>query len=152
MLFGKFVLDCVKSNLRGSKFKIFLGCMPPDPLVHTHTSPGMSVIMLVLVTFIVSCSTVLKIIKYNAVQHYKWTSMIGTNIYWKMRQGKVIDKHAWYIYHASVVALFPSKFEASMHLLELFYDPHNFMMTVCFRSTGILVVRKQSNRKCGQFY
>ena len=32
--FGKFVPDCVRSNLRGSKFKIFLGGMPPDP--HTH--------------------------------------------------------------------------------------------------------------------
>ena len=26
-----FVPDCVRSNLRGSKFKIFLGGMPPDP-------------------------------------------------------------------------------------------------------------------------
>ena len=33
MLFGKFVPDCIRSNLRGSKFKIFLGGggMPPDP-------------------------------------------------------------------------------------------------------------------------
>ena len=35
MLFGKFVPDCVRSNLRGSKFKIFLGG-PQTPLVATH--------------------------------------------------------------------------------------------------------------------
>ena len=32
MLFGKFVPDCIRSDLRRSKFKIFLGGgMPPDP-------------------------------------------------------------------------------------------------------------------------
>ena len=35
MIFGKFVPDCVRSNLRGSKFKIFLG---GKPLVGTHTT------------------------------------------------------------------------------------------------------------------
>ena len=30
-LFGKFVPDCIRSNLRGSKFKSFLGVMSPDP-------------------------------------------------------------------------------------------------------------------------
>ena len=35
MSFGKFVADCVRSNLRASKLKIFLGGggTPPDPLV-----------------------------------------------------------------------------------------------------------------------
>ena len=39
MLFGNFVPDCVRSNLRGHKFKIFMGAMPPDPPSrHTHVS------------------------------------------------------------------------------------------------------------------
>ena len=37
MLFGKFVPDCVRSNLRGSKFKIFFGgACPQTPLVGMH--------------------------------------------------------------------------------------------------------------------
>ena len=38
MLFGKFVPDCVRNNLRGSKLKIFLGggACPRTLLVGTH--------------------------------------------------------------------------------------------------------------------
>ena len=39
VLFGNFVPDCVRSDLRGSKFKIFTGGggdMPQTPLVTTH--------------------------------------------------------------------------------------------------------------------
>ena len=36
MLFGKFISDCIRNNLRGSN-KIFLGGMPPDhPSRHAH--------------------------------------------------------------------------------------------------------------------
>ena len=31
VLKNNLVPDCFRSNLRGSKFKIFLGSMPPDP-------------------------------------------------------------------------------------------------------------------------
>ena len=39
MLLGQFVPNCVRSNLRGSKFKIYLGGMPPPPSRHAclHT-------------------------------------------------------------------------------------------------------------------
>ena len=41
VLNNNLVLDCVRSNLRGSKFKIFLGGKPPDPpgrhtCLHVH--------------------------------------------------------------------------------------------------------------------
>ena len=45
VLFGKFVPDCVWSNLRGSKFKIFPergGICPQTPLVATHVSQLLS--------------------------------------------------------------------------------------------------------------
>ena len=38
------VPDCVRSNLRISKFKIYLGDMPPDPLVGTHTCTCVSML------------------------------------------------------------------------------------------------------------
>ena len=46
VLNNNLVPDCVRSNLRGSKFKIFLGgACPKTPLVGMHTYAGMSMFL-----------------------------------------------------------------------------------------------------------
>ena len=57
ILFGKFVPDCVRSYLRGSKFKIFLGgggC-PQTPLVGMHTYACVSVPSHTTIILLPSC-------------------------------------------------------------------------------------------------
>ena len=57
MLFGKFVPDCVRSYLRGSKFKVFLGgACPQTPIVGTHTYACVSVLSHTTIILLPSCS------------------------------------------------------------------------------------------------
>ena len=57
ILNNNLVSDCVRSNLRGSKFKIFLGKHDPRPLPsrHTHTYVCVSVLLRATIILLPSC-------------------------------------------------------------------------------------------------
>ena len=72
MLVGEFVPDCVRSNLRGSKFTIFLGGVcPQTPLIGTHTYTCVSVLPHVTIILLYHCvfPLQLKILYENLHSH-----------------------------------------------------------------------------------
>ena len=78
MLFEKFVPDCIRSNLRGSKFKIFLGgACPQTSLVGTHAYLRVSVLSDTTIILLPSCfSPQLKIL-YETLEEMRKSFLLA---------------------------------------------------------------------------